>query len=381
MHVVLDTSIYRSDPRREKAAFRAFERLASGAKLHLHVPYFVEREFVTQQTAVLSQKVRDVQSSAGAILRQTESDEFVGFAEIAKQDATVLLAQVPEVASKDFSSWVDKVHGTVHSINPQHGQRVANAYFSGAKPFSGPKHREDIPDSFIWETIVDLSEAHEGLVVVSSDKAIFEAARENPKIVAYQDLDSFTKSAACQAALQLLAAESVKIYMARAVALLEGQEEFIRTTMENGLVDALAGKDVRSHQIPDDNNEASITMVGAPDDLKLDFEQIEYYGETEIGIPFETSVECTLNYAIFKSDYYMLDDDKSEGISIDERNDHYYDADEDYTVNVTGRVLISFNSQDLETEDDLSDEDLIDVIEASSLDVEVSSIEIAGDEE
>ena len=47
LHIVIDTSIYRTDPWRKKAASKAVERLAKAGKLKLHVPYFVKEEFIS----------------------------------------------------------------------------------------------------------------------------------------------------------------------------------------------------------------------------------------------------------------------------------------------------------------------------------------------
>ena len=66
--------------------------------------------------------------------------------------------------------------------------------------------------------------------------------------------------------------------------------------------------------------------VGEASDVEFDFARIEYYGDDEIGIPFTASVECTVNYAVYKASYYTLDEDKMERMSIDERNRHYYDV-------------------------------------------------------
>ena len=41
----------------------------------------------------------------------------------------------------------------------------------------------------------------------------------------------------------------------------------------------------------------------------------------KLGLPFTATVECELNYAIFKGDYYTLGEAKTRKISIGERNE------------------------------------------------------------
>ena len=44
MHVLIDSCIYRGDPKRDKPPFRAIVRLAKARTLHRHIPAFVRGE-------------------------------------------------------------------------------------------------------------------------------------------------------------------------------------------------------------------------------------------------------------------------------------------------------------------------------------------------
>jgi hypothetical protein len=81
------------------------------------------------------------------------------------------------------------------------------------------------------------------------------------------------------------------------------------------------------------------------------------------------------NYAVFKADYYSLDEDKMDRLSIDERNRHYYDVDEDYSLRVTGVLTLKIDSDLLE--DELDDGELDDVILQSDSDIDVQEIAVA----
>src|SRR5262245_45190682 len=100
-------------------------------------------------------------------------------------------------------------------------------------------------------------------------------------------------------------------------------------------------------------------MVGSPEHVEFNFEQTDHYGDAEIGIPFTASVDCELNYAIYKGDCYSLPD--TEHISIGERNDHYFDADQNYTIDVEGYLTIALDATALENPD-ITDEELRDLI-------------------
>jgi hypothetical protein len=145
------------------------------------------------------------------------------------------------------------------------------------------------------------------------------------------------------------------------------------------IINAIHGKTVSSDRIPDDNNEAMILSVYDPHELTFDFDDVDYYGEGELGVPFEASVECEVNYAVYKADYFMLSDEKMNAMSIGERNDHYFDVDETYVVNVEGILSLSLDADTLK-EDDIDDDEIRSTIEAATHDLEITEIAIPDEE-
>lgn len=81
IHVLFDTSIYRSDPPRRRAAFQALTALCEAGEITLHVPSIVKREFVShfanKAEALLAETLARVKklrkAGASADTRQTAS--------------------------------------------------------------------------------------------------------------------------------------------------------------------------------------------------------------------------------------------------------------------------------------------------------------------
>jgi hypothetical protein len=306
MDVAIDTSILRQDPKREKAAMRALGRLASGGKVAVHMPEVVQREFVSQQTAELENRLRNVETALSSILRISANGELSEFAEQVANRAKRLSTEAAEMAASEFSGWLTATDAIVYRIVGDHGRRVMDAYFNGTAPYKSPKNRSDIPDSFIWECVLDIQKGCGTLHIVSSDGALFQAASGHPGLIDHNSLEEFIQSDACQIALREVAAENVLANMVEAGKLLASKEELLLEHLESQLVNELANKDVKSRSIPDDNNEATIMGVDSPVDVSFDYGDVDYYGDGEIGLAFKASVECTLNYAIYKGDYYGL---------------------------------------------------------------------------
>jgi len=374
-HVLIDTSIYRADPKRSKPAFRALSRLARAGSVQIHIPKYVREEFLSQQSYAIGKQTAAIRAAADAILRSTSEANLRTYAENTVQMIAKIEQGVREWTTNEFQAWITECRVREYPIQPDHGQRVTEAYFGGVAPFRAPKHRDDFPDAFIWQAALDLVQEHGELSVVSADGGLRDAADKHADMLAYKTLDEFIQTGACQDALDDLSPEIVAENVERVKALLPSAKDQLVHRLAIGIVNALAGRTVRHPAIPDDNNEATILMVGEPERVDLGFDQIDEYGDGEVGVPFKANVDCTLNYAIYKADYYALND--AEDISIGERNRHYFDAEQDYSITVEGTISISIGTEELGN-DRLSDEDLEDLINDAdySIDVDETTVSV-----
>ena len=236
---------------------------------------------------------------------------------------------------------------------------MAAAYFGGKMPFRASKHRDDFPDSFIWETALDLAAEHDGLVVVSSDKRLHSAADQHERMTAYESLDDFVEDDDCQDVLADLTPEVVAQNVERIKRLLPNTTESLQANLDADLVEELAWKTVRHGAIPEDNNEAAIVSVGAAENVDFAFGETDRFSDADIGIPFTATVECELNYTIYKGDYYTLSE--PEEVNIEEWSDHYFDAHQTFTISIAGHLNLMIDPAALEDEN-LTDDELEDII-------------------
>ena len=215
--------------------------------------------------------------------------------------------------------------------------------------------------------------------VIVNDGAVHKAASEKSILItAHKTLEDFIKAPAFQQALKEQTQETVAANIEHLKAALPNQEKYLAEILEDQIVHELSGTTVQHRSIPDDNHEGVVITVGLDSpEVNFDFATVGYYGANELAIDFDASVECSLNYAIFKADYYALPEDKMDRISIGERNEHYFDADEDYTIEIKGVLSIKFEGRRLE-DDNLTDEDVEDIILQAEYDVEVVQKAVAG---
>jgi hypothetical protein len=375
LHVVLDTSIYSGNPRRSSPPFRALIRLAKANVVQLHVPEITKREFTGQQREKIETSLKEVAAALNKLRRIVDDGQLGIFTPDTIEAVKEATAMAKTVAEAEFVGWLNDVKATESTITVEDAQGAFNGYFDGVPPFKSIKNREDIPDAFIWQAVKRIAAEHKDLHFVVGDNTLRATADDHEEITTYARLDEFIQIDECQNALKELSAnENREANRTRVLARLPHITAGLTKRLQSDMVNALVGKEVKGSSIPDDNNEGMVIGVGDADDVEFDFAQIEYYGDDDIGIPFTTSVGCTLNYAVYKADYYLLDEDKMERMSIDERNRHYYDVDEEYTLTVKGVLSLKIDGGMLE--DELEDGELDDVILQADTDIEVDEIEI-----
>ncbi len=375
LHVVLDTSVYRANPRRNSPPFRALTRLAHAGKVQIHLPDLVKREFLSQQYERVAAELKDLHDHAARLRRTTSSKNLVELAETVLEASQLEGKTVQASADEELDEWLKATNAAQEPLTAKQVRRAFRDYFAGAPPFKKARNRDDIPDGIIFHLVLELGHEHEGVHFVVEDNALHAAAAANEHVAVHKKLGDFIQSPPCQKALNELSTEVAAANLKRLIALLPSREEDLASETSSAVSSALDGRDVTDPQIPDDNNEAIVMGVGEPTAISQNFDEVELYGEDEIGVSFECLVECSLNYAIFKSDYHVLDDSKADRISIGERNDHYYDADEDYTLRVEGTLSLKLDGDKLEQED-LTDEDLEDLIAEAEYDVDMKAVSV-----
>jgi len=337
--VFLDTSVLSGAPRRDSAAFRVLEILAKNGFVVLHLSDVTVREFVSQQESALKKAIEKAQNALQDIQRRVPNGERrIATALQRTSDAlTALHEKLACFAEEEFTDWLQSVRAVVHRPQPTHGDRVLDAYFTGSLPFKSKKNRSDFPDAFIFECLKDLTSEVERVHAVIADTNLRAAASTLEGVMVYENLDQLLTSPDFQARFRHT---YLKYNLQLLRTYLQDNPSIFDDVIKHDLVDALSFEEVESPVIPDDNENAFIIAVDEAYNIELQSDDIAYYGEGYILVPFSAWVEVLGSYCIYKADYYTLDEERARRISISEHNDHYYDAEEDFTVQVTGTLRI-----------------------------------------
>ena len=338
--VVVDTSIFRQDPQRKKAAFRSLEQLSASGHVRVHIPYFVRREFLSHLREEYTRPVKEMQKIMRDIERKILPLGIKAKALPKNHQLERLQKTIETTIERDFLKWSKLIKAKLHPIRNHHGRRIANAYFDGSAPFSREKVRSDIPDSFIFQTILDLSRKIDRLHVVVTDGTLSKACKSISKVIAHNSLDEFIKTEDC---IALLKNQDFVDYLSKLSQNLEEDKDLLIEKLRFDLPQSLPSYAFSDKYIPSDGNNASIVSVSEfCNEVHFEFTKMEYLGKGTVLLPFSCNVDAGVDFHILKSDYHGLSDVRRRSISSTSEQDNslYYLAHEHVELNIAGKVSI-----------------------------------------
>lgn len=340
IHVVIDTSIYRTDPKREKAAFRILAKLAINGFVRVHIPHVVEREFSTQQLASLESTFSEAKKFVSSIRKKVSESLSLDVNGIDKQIEALRTKAEVEISGA-LPNWANEIGAEIHQSQPHHGELVLNAYFSGGAPFSQPKERKDFPDAFIYESIRDLVKLKGPVHVVSADDNLRGACAKLAGVTTHDVLEEFLKSKPCiDAAHHLEHLEKLNLFRNHIGAY---APDFV-AHINQLLLDYLPYRQFEDRHFKSDDQTAAVEMVEDVEDVEIEEDKIEILGVDTLLVPFSCRLRALVYYSIFAADYWAMADNDTLGITVhqsENSSDNFLEASEEVMLEVRGIFSVS----------------------------------------
>lgn len=335
--IVFDTSALRFGGSIDgvNALFLAHYADSVGATLWIPEVVFGEcktliKEEVSRQRAILSRSIRQL-SKLGI-----EAD-----LEVPPEETMI------ESATEEFQGKLDSVR--VRSLPLPHGldhHHVLTRLQAGRKPFRATAKKKDIGyrDCLIWETVLSLgADDREGtddrwVAFITSNTVDF-AQKSNDHAVLHPELASEAESKK----LKVVLFENVHQFIRQVVKpslLLSEQagtllsahdwKQQLKNWLEKRLIDEACG-----YQLADFMNwhgveveTVGISGVGELVDLEVD--EVQELDAGEVVAEVDCRLEVLIDFFVFRSDAYILDDEDFAHLS--DWNEHYFYGDEDGVV-------------------------------------------------
>jgi len=343
IHVLLDTSIYRNDPPRRRAGFQTLTKLCTAREITLYVPSIVKREFISHFANKGEAQLAETLAKVKKLSKAPASDETRGTVRKAVGALEALTGKYAEFIDSSFDHWLNEVHAEVRELRPECVSDVLDKYFTGGAPFKQIKDRDDFPDAFIWQIVNDVAAGLDELVVVVADNNLREAVSAIAKVRVFENLDAFIESQEVQA---LFAATFAQIHANQILQAFEVENAF----MEQALLDGVSAELVDTVTLRYRDDEGSrIVDVSRIIRSRFDFGQARYYGENIFRLPFDAEIEATLDYFLLKTTYYVMPDEESDSIDIEDSdwNEYYMWVSETRPLSVAGTLAISIDTAEI----------------------------------
>ena len=370
MIVVLESSAI-SKVYDKNADYLALSRLAGKNVIEVYVPHIVKREIETQRIDDFVTEVNKTLASLKKLKKKVNS-QIIENAFSSMNDSKEQLIEDVKLKTDNYFA---NLNSKFHKLNEKQALEAFEAYFNGTVPLTAPKNRMDIPDSFVCREIEDIqyNSNEEKIILIANDSKIVNTFKDNANYEVYQTIESFIKTSEIQIELSKIdSLEEIENDPTKFITQYEHSTEHIRDCLVDKIGEYLVGKTIKDGRIPDDNGEGQVSSYDSANDIRLDFDSIVSYGDNQYGLYFTARLWVYIDFFVFKSDYHSNDYD----FGIEDWNDHYYFAQDEFQLEVEGRVSIKFDltpeiiAEALQYSDDEFEDYLNDIYMQSTVEVE-----------
>ena len=346
MNIIIDSTEFKKDRGLNKSDISLIKDMGAEGFVKLHIPYFVYKECSSSSIADLTVDLKQLQSTLNSFERKGMGKSDIETAKKLEKEILKLEKNVEASNKELWDEFVDESKAELYDFDEKDSIAVFDSYFTGGKPFKSLKKRDDIPDAFIYETIKKISSTEE-VYLVSGDNNLREKCEslKNVKIFSsFQELYADKEFNKLQEKYDKLK-YTQRVADAKTI-LLDNKDSF-----DDAVYGYLSGKSywhLYDTGLPSDNGEVSVYAI---DDVKIEIDELNIkFIDDKFFVPLIVTGEASVDYAVFKADYWA--DDDLPSISED-LNKHYFLLEDVVPIKLTKTVSIEL--------EELKDDEILEV--------------------
>lgn len=178
-HLVLDTQIlYRAGLGLENPDFRKLLQLSETGQIKISIPFIVWEERRTQLFEIACSKFKKLEEAFDGVQNHLLSNiALQGLLPPVLNSRTT--DELESQTTEAMRSLAEKYKIDIRPLGDDHAQRAWKRYFAAALPFNKNEPREnrrkDIPDAWIFESILDIRAQHPELIALCDDDKMSSA--------------------------------------------------------------------------------------------------------------------------------------------------------------------------------------------------------------
>ena len=188
--LMLDSTVLKQVPKLNSQLFKELIKHVHVGIFKLYLSEIVEKEYLTWINEEAQQAFDNVVKATESLNKYYEEPDILGIKFSFNITANAAHSQINDVLKKAVSNWENfkkSTNATVLPIGSSHGNLVMSSYFSGDIPFKKPKNRSDIPDGFIYYSIIDLLKNNDKILFISSDKNLVKKI-SGAQVICFENL-------------------------------------------------------------------------------------------------------------------------------------------------------------------------------------------------
>src|ERR1700733_335936 len=197
IRVVVDTNKLPLSPASSSAALSRIDKLISEKVIKVLMPLVVAEEWRTQRADALKTQLQKASSALAGVTTQKAilTPETAGSIEATSTVIETLTPQLEQLSNQLLAQLLSRLNTEV-AISKDHGNRILDAYFQGAPPFSGPKTRKDFPDAFLFEAVREFVDkaGNEPVAVVTNDTNLGKHLADLKGVHVFDTLEELVES-------------------------------------------------------------------------------------------------------------------------------------------------------------------------------------------
>lgn len=347
IRVFIDTNALPRHPSRLGTGFSRLCDLVENGVIEVFLSEVVVEEWKSQWLADIMDDYEKLNGSLHRFLRHPWTKELtsVGDLQAVANYLESIADELRGIANTQIQILIDRMQGNTINVASHHGANVMRDYFAGSSPFKKAKSREDIPDAFIFQCIIDLINEHGQVYCVVADKTMRESINLLEGVHIFDSINTFVQSVPVRL-------EARKVDPERAWQEMFNMLRPLLPTLENKLVellknnesylDLLSYSEISHPLIPSDNSEALIEGIYEPNNITFDWTKTGDFGDGIISIPVSFESKADIVFDVYRGDAFSLPDEV--WVDLEDPETHtFFDAGTSVNVKVDLSITIHFD--------------------------------------
>lgn len=372
---MIDSSIIRQIPKLNSPLFKQIIKYIHIGRFCLYISEIIEQEYLTWIQKEAQEAYNTVVKASESLNKFYDEPEIFGIKMHLNITADVAGNHINEILKKISSNWKnfkEQTDAIILPIGNDHGKLVMNAYFDGSAPFKTKKNRSDIPDAFIYCSLLDLLHEHEKVIFISQDKEFCNRIK-NDNIIVFNNLTELfncDEYKLTDAYFNELPDERKREYLFKYY-----KDEIIKKTKRQIELSDLISDieyEYRANTIGNYRNEYSSAEF-----IEFNYNKVNNLSPNIYLIPFSAKVKYTISSEATNNDLENYSKERLKNLTEKSINDNgLYDVSEEIEYSVFGNVSVKFaETNPLLWEEQEVKDSLFKELEITEITVTIENIE------